>query len=338
MICVWLCGWAGGWTGGRAGGGTCGRGFCRPASQPACQPARCSVQDLFLKLLLLIAPCLAGLLPAEALAPFADELAQRERKRAQRAKQEARRIRQERAADAAAAAAAANSGLSAAELRAMPLPSASLAPAGVDREAVEDAREAAAARGVRRARLMQASKPASRPGRRPSQVSASQPWHGTALLPQGPCWPARQPRTLFRAAARRWGCLLPLWLPRAFGGRGLRRLLHPHGVLVSPADHLRRTRQRSSWRACRSAAAAAKGARARRFPCLEPRSANISKCHSPIVGSPFWRSHLRSSPCDCLCGCFLDLLLFFPLSALPQLLFCWLVVLQRCQKNSLAGP
>ena len=51
------------------------------------------MQDLFLKLLLLIAPCLAGLLPAEALAPFADELAQRERKRAQRAKQEARRIR-----------------------------------------------------------------------------------------------------------------------------------------------------------------------------------------------------------------------------------------------------
>ncbi|PSC71813.1 RING finger 10 [Micractinium conductrix] len=71
----------------------------------------------------------SGLLPPEAVAPFEEELAAREKKRAQRAKAEVRRVRQERAAAAAAAAAAANSGLSAAELRSMPLPSASLQPA-----------------------------------------------------------------------------------------------------------------------------------------------------------------------------------------------------------------
>lgn len=80
----------------------------------------------------------AALLPAEALAPFAEELAQREKRRVQRAKQEARRLKQERAAAAAAAAAAANTGLSAAELRAMPLPAASLLPAGMERQAEED--------------------------------------------------------------------------------------------------------------------------------------------------------------------------------------------------------
>lgn len=83
----------------------------------------------------------------EALAPFADELAQREKRRVQRAKQEARRLRQERAAAAAAAAAAANTGLSAAELRAMPLPAASLLPAAMGRQAEEDAAVAAAAAG-----------------------------------------------------------------------------------------------------------------------------------------------------------------------------------------------
>ncbi|KAL4420636.1 hypothetical protein ABPG75_010292 [Micractinium tetrahymenae] len=90
---------------------------------------------------------LSALLPPEALAPFAEELAQREKRRVQRAKQEARRLRQERAAAAAAAAAAANTGLSAAELRAMPLPAASLLPAGLERQVEEDAAVAAAAAG-----------------------------------------------------------------------------------------------------------------------------------------------------------------------------------------------
>ena len=81
----------------------------------------------------------AGLLPPEALAPFADELTAREKRRAQRAKQEARRLKAERAAAAAAAAAAANTGLSVAELRAMPLPSASLLPTGLHAAVVEDA-------------------------------------------------------------------------------------------------------------------------------------------------------------------------------------------------------
>lgn len=94
-------------------------------------------------------PCLCtGLLPPGALVPFADELAQREKKRAQRAKQEARRLKQERAAAAAAAAAAANTGLTAAELRAMPLPSASLLPASLDREAAEEASAAGEAGGA----------------------------------------------------------------------------------------------------------------------------------------------------------------------------------------------
>lgn len=88
-----------------------------------------------------------ALLPAEALAPFVDELAQREKRRVQRAKQEARRLRQERAAAAAAAAAAANTGLSAAELRAMPLPAASLLPTGMEQQAEEDAAVAATAAG-----------------------------------------------------------------------------------------------------------------------------------------------------------------------------------------------
>lgn len=88
---------------------------------------------------------LSGLLPPSALAQFSDELAQREKKRAQRAKQEARLAKQERAAAAAAAAAAANTGMSAAELRAMPLPAASLLPAAMDPEAAEDAAAAAAA-------------------------------------------------------------------------------------------------------------------------------------------------------------------------------------------------
>lgn len=91
---------------------------------------------------------LSGLLPPGALVPFADELAQREKKRAQRAKQEARRLKQERAAAAAAAAAAANTGLTAAELRAMPLPSASLLPASLDREAAEEASAAGEAGGA----------------------------------------------------------------------------------------------------------------------------------------------------------------------------------------------
>ncbi|GAB4820330.1 hypothetical protein N2152v2_007376 [Parachlorella kessleri] len=74
---------------------------------------------------------LAPLLPPEALAPFADELAQRERKRTQRVKQEARQAAKEAAA-AAAAAAAANRGFSHEDLRAMPLPSASRLPEGWD--------------------------------------------------------------------------------------------------------------------------------------------------------------------------------------------------------------
>lgn len=73
---------------------------------------------------------LAPLLPPEALAPFADELAQRERKRVQRSKQEARRAAREAAAAAAAEAAAARAGPSEQELRAMPLPSASRLPEG----------------------------------------------------------------------------------------------------------------------------------------------------------------------------------------------------------------
>ncbi|KAI3430854.1 hypothetical protein D9Q98_009263 [Chlorella vulgaris] len=81
---------------------------------------------------------LTGLLPAEALAPFKDELAQREKRRAQRAKQDARRLKQERSAAAAAAAAAAATGLSAAELLAMPLPSASLAAAGPEADLLPD--------------------------------------------------------------------------------------------------------------------------------------------------------------------------------------------------------
>ncbi|KAL4855576.1 RING finger protein 10 [Chlorella vulgaris] len=81
---------------------------------------------------------LTGLLPSEALAPFKDELAQREKRRAQRAKQDARRLKQERSAAAAAAAAAAATGLSAAELLAMPLPSASLAAAGPEADLLPD--------------------------------------------------------------------------------------------------------------------------------------------------------------------------------------------------------
>jgi hypothetical protein len=62
---------------------------------------------------------LAPLLPAAALAPFAEELAQRHKRRVQRDRQAAQRVRREDAA-AAAAAAAVVVGPSAADLRAMP--------------------------------------------------------------------------------------------------------------------------------------------------------------------------------------------------------------------------
>ena len=81
---------------------------------------------------------LEGILPPEAMAPFTEELAQRQRKRAQRAKREAQQLRREAAA-ALAAKAAAETGLSAAELRAMPRPGAPLAPEDLfEEEAVEE--------------------------------------------------------------------------------------------------------------------------------------------------------------------------------------------------------
>lgn len=87
---------------------------------------------------LLLEVDLEGVLPAEAMAPFAEELAQRQRKRAQRAKREAQQLRREAAA-AVSAKAAAGSGLSAAALRAMPLPGAPLAPEDLfEEEAVEE--------------------------------------------------------------------------------------------------------------------------------------------------------------------------------------------------------
>lgn len=112
----------------------------------------------------------AGLLPPEALAPFGEELAAREKRRAQRAKQEARRLKAERATAAAAAAAAANTGLSAAELRAMPLPSASLLPAGLDAAVVEDAAASAAVAAEGEA---EAGSPQSEPARAPPQPGVS---------------------------------------------------------------------------------------------------------------------------------------------------------------------
>lgn len=70
---------------------------------------------------------LTGIMPPEAMAPFASELAQRSKRRMQQAKQEAREAAREAKAVAEAAAAAVG-GLSAEELAAMPLPAGSLRP------------------------------------------------------------------------------------------------------------------------------------------------------------------------------------------------------------------
>jgi hypothetical protein len=73
---------------------------------------------------------LAPLLPPAALTPFAEELAARAARRAGRARKAAAAARREAAAEAAARRAAARTGISAAELRAMPLPGEAAPAAG----------------------------------------------------------------------------------------------------------------------------------------------------------------------------------------------------------------
>lgn len=85
---------------------------------------------------------LTPLLPSEALAPFAEEISGRQKRRDRRAEQEARVAQREAAAAADAAAAAAIKGLTAQELKAMPKPSnpaAALAAAGLSEEDALDA-------------------------------------------------------------------------------------------------------------------------------------------------------------------------------------------------------
>jgi hypothetical protein len=88
---------------------------------------------------------LAPLLPPAALAPFAEELAARAARRAGRARKAAAAARREAAAEAAARRAAARTGISAAELRAMPLPgeaAPAASPVAADEDEDDDGFEA----------------------------------------------------------------------------------------------------------------------------------------------------------------------------------------------------
>lgn len=90
---------------------------------------------------------LAPLLPSEALAPFAEEISGRQRRRDRKAEQDARTAHREAAAAADAAAAAASKGLTARELKAMPKPS-NLAAAQAASMNEEDALDAAIAQSL----------------------------------------------------------------------------------------------------------------------------------------------------------------------------------------------
>ncbi|DBA86805.1 TPA: hypothetical protein ACH3X2_005387 [Trebouxia sp. C0005] len=91
---------------------------------------------------------LTPLLPPEALAPFAEEISGRQKRRHRRAEQEARMAQREAADAADAAAAAAIKGLTAQELKAMPKPSNPAAALAAASMTEEDALDAAIAQSL----------------------------------------------------------------------------------------------------------------------------------------------------------------------------------------------
>ncbi|KAK9840636.1 hypothetical protein WJX81_005957 [Elliptochloris bilobata] len=158
---------------------------------------------------------LAALLPTDALAPFAEELRARERRRERRSQEEAKRAARDAAREAAALAAA--MGPTAAELRAMPLPSAAAgpAPAGDAADAAAgaepdgEAGDGAAAKqptsGLSFANITKLGYAATGPalGTSPTASAASAPraW--------GPAAAARPPASAAMAAPAAWGATNP---------------------------------------------------------------------------------------------------------------------------------